>query len=168
MRAPTYHLPYVGLVQFGTLPSERVCLKASSSQSFPIPSQVHHLPQLPPQHSPEGYPGPFSVARKGSSMTLHLQIAVEPECSRPFAVPLCKLDSFHCWDKGRLSSRSGAEPVADGSRGGAQPDTGTANKTKCFLSQIESACVGPALSQLCLSKDAAGLWWARAQNCLSG
>lgn len=71
-----------------------------------------------------------------------------PECNGPFALPHHKPHSFHCWDKGRLSSRFGDEPVADGARNGAQPDTGAANKAKCFPSPAGSACVGPTLHWL--------------------
>ena len=79
--------PYVGLVQLGTLPSGRVCPDASSSQSSPIPFQAHRLLQHPPRCGPEGCPDLPSVARKGSSIALHLHVAVEPLSAMGHVLP---------------------------------------------------------------------------------
>jgi len=56
------------------------------------------------------------------------------------------INRIHCWDKGRLSSRAGAEPVADGARDGAQPDAGAA-KSNAPQAWQDQPALGPASYQ---------------------
>lgn len=69
-----------------------------------------------------------------------------PECNAPFALPCHKQDSFHCWNKGRLSSRDEA-----------QPDTGDAKKLNVSQAWQDQPVVVLVYTSHSISEDAAGL-----------
>lgn len=121
---------------------------------------MHHHPKAPPfpsrlivSSSTQGdialkdVLGVSSVARKGSSVVLHLHVAVRPLSAMGYLLSLTiNWIHFTAETKAKdLSSRSGAEPVAGEGGNGAQPDAGAANKAKCSPSPAGSACFGPAL-----------------------
>lgn len=151
------HSPCRGLVWLETLLTGGICPDALSSQSSPFPSRLiisssthceaalkdvlTHLPS----HAGLQYCFAFTCCCQ------------MPECNGPFALPCRKQDSFHCWNKGRLSSRSGHEPIADGGRDEAQADTGDAKKLNVSQAWQDQPVVVLVYTSHSMSEDAGGL-----------
>lgn len=120
------HSPCRGLLWLETLLTGKICPDASLSQSSPFPSRLIISSSTHCDTALRDVLAPLSQPCR--SPVLLCMLLSRPECNGPFALPCHKQSSCHCWNKGRLSPRSGHEPVADGGRNEVQPDNGDAKK----------------------------------------